>query len=140
MGFKIDVDIVSAEAHIFSGQASMVFATGELGELGIPFGHSQLLTTLKPGQVRLLQEDGSEELFYVSGGFLEVQPHRVTVLADVAERAADLDEVAAIEAKKRAEKLFEDKQADMDYAEALAELARAVAQLRAIQALKKKVK
>lgn len=140
MGFKIDVDIVSAEAHIFSGQASMVFATGELGELGIPFGHAQLLTKLKPGQVRLLQEDGSEELFYVSGGFLEVQPERVTVLADVAERAADLDEVAAIEAKKRAEKLFEDKQADMDYAEALAELARAVAQLRAIQALKKKVK
>jgi len=140
MGFKIHVDIVSAEANIFSGVAEMVFATGELGELGIPYGHAQLLTTLKPGQVRLLQEDGSEELFYISGGFLEVQPDRVTVLADAAERAADLDEAAALEAKRRAEKLFEDKQADMDYAEALAELARAVAQLRAIQMLKKKIK
>jgi len=140
MGFDVNVDIVSAEAQIFSGKAEMVFASGELGELGIPFGHAQLLTRLKPGHIRLRQENGEEEIFYVSGGFLEVQPETVTVLADVAERAADLDEAAAIEAKKRAEKLLDDKQAKVDYATALVELARATAQIKAIEALKKKAK
>ena len=140
MSFDVNVDIVSAEAHIFSGKAEMVFASGELGEMGVSFGHAQLLTSLKPGYVRLRKANETDEIFYISGGFLEVQPERITVLADVAERAADLDEAAAIEAKKQAEKLLEGKQAELDYAVALMELARASAQIRAIQALKKKAK
>ncbi|MAZ39149.1 MAG: F0F1 ATP synthase subunit epsilon [Legionellales bacterium] len=138
MTFYVDVDIVSAEAHIFSGKAQMLFASGELGEMGVSFGHAQLLTSLKPGYVRLRKQDGNDEIFYISGGFLEVQPEHITVLADVAERAADLDEAAALEAKKQAQKLLEGKQAQLDYAVALMELARASAQLRAIQALKRK--
>lgn len=140
MGLMIDVSIVSAESHIFAGKAAMVCASGQEGELGIPHGHAQLLTQLRPGHVRVVQEDGSEELFYVSGGFLEVQPDRVTVLADSAERAADLDEAAAKEAIKRAQKLLEDKQADLDYAAAMTELAMATAQLQTIQELKRRAK
>lgn len=140
MGFMIDVSIVSAESHIYSGKAAMVCASGKDGELGIPYGHAQLLTQLKPGHVRVIHEDGSEELFYVSGGFLEVQPDRVTVLADSAERAADLDEAAAQEAVKRAQKMLEDQQTELDYAAAMSELAMASAQLQTIQELKRRAK
>lgn len=137
---QIQLDIVSAEASIFSGMADMVLASGEMGDLGIPYGHAQLLTTLKPGYIRVIRKDSDEELFYISGGFLEVQPDKVTVLADVAARAADLDEVAVLEAKKHAENLLKEKHAELDYAAALAELAHATAQLRAIQALRKKIR
>lgn len=132
----LHIDIVSAEREIFSGRAETVFATADFGELGIKPGHSQLLASLEPGQIRLALPDGLEEVFYVSGGFLEVQPHLVTVLADTAERAKDLDEARATEAMNKAKQLLADKQADIDYAKTLTELAQAVAQLRAIHALR----
>ncbi|MFN7097637.1 MAG: F0F1 ATP synthase subunit epsilon, partial [Gammaproteobacteria bacterium] len=123
MAFTIKIDIVSAESHIYSGEASMVSLTGEMGELGIVPGHAQLLTRLKPGHVRVLLADNTEEVFYISGVFAVVQPDMVTVLADTAERAQDIDEVAALEAKEEAERLLKDNKAEMDYAEVLAELA-----------------
>jgi F-type H+-transporting ATPase subunit epsilon len=132
------VDIVSAEAEIFSGTATMVFAPAEMGELGIAPRHTQLLTRLKPGEVRVVDEKGEEQSFYVSGGILEVQPHVVTVLSDTALRAKDLDEAAALQAKEQAEKLLADNQSDIDYAKAQLELAEAVAQLRAIQKIRDK--
>jgi F-type H+-transporting ATPase subunit epsilon len=134
----LHVDIVSAEAEIFSGTATMVFAPGEMGELGIAPRHAPLLTRLKPGEVRVQTDDGEQQFFYVSGGMLEVQPHVVTVLADTAIRAHDLDEASVIEAKERAEQLLADKKADLDYAKAQAELAQSIAQLRAIQKLREK--
>ncbi len=137
MSFTMKVDIVSAEANIFSGKATSVIVTGEMGELGIKPGHSQLLTQLKPGHVNVKLEDGTEEFFYVSGGFLEVQPDVVTILADTAQRAQNLDELAALEAQKYAQKLLKDTQADVDYATALAELAQATAQLEAIRLMKR---
>jgi F-type H+-transporting ATPase subunit epsilon len=137
MSSTMKVDIVSAEANIFSGVATSLLITGELGELGIKPGHSQLLTRLKPGHVCVTLENGTQELFYVSGGFLEVQPDIVTVLADTADRAQNLDELAALEAQKHAQKLLHDTHADIDYATALAELAQATAQLEAIRLLKR---
>jgi F-type H+-transporting ATPase subunit epsilon len=138
MAHTIHVDIVSAEGEIFSGEATMVFVPGSQGELGIAPRHAPLLTTLKAGEVRV-QAEGQEELsFYVGGGALEVQPHLVTVLADTAARARDLDEAAAQEAKQRAEEAMRSRSDKMDIAEAQAELARAVAQLRAIERLRKK--
>ena len=139
MAMTIHVDIVSAERGIFSGAATMVFAPAEMGEVGIAPRHAPMLSRLKPGQVRVHNEQGQEEMFYVSGGMLEVQPHTVTVLADTAERAHDLDEAQALEAKKRAEQMLSDKKADFDYAKAQAELAEAVAQLQTIQKLRKKL-
>jgi F-type H+-transporting ATPase subunit epsilon len=133
----IHVDIVSAEAEIFSGTANMVFAPAEMGEVGIAPRHTPLLTRLKPGEVRVQVEGQEEQYFYVSGGMLEVQPHVVTVLADTALRAKDLDEAAAIKVKERAEKAMADKASDFDYAKAQSELAEAVAQLHAIQRLRK---
>ena len=133
------LDIVSAEKEIFSGAAEMVFVTGELGELGIAPGHTPLLTSLKSGNVRALLSDAQEEVFYISGGMLEVQPYVVTVLADTALRARDIDEAAALQAKERAEKLLEEKSTDIDLARASSELAEAIAQLRAIKQLKKKL-
>ncbi len=138
MAMTIHVDIVSAEGEIFSGKALMVFAPAEMGEVGIAPRHTQLVTRLKPGSVRVKVKEGEEELsFYVSGGMLEVQPDVVTVLADTAIRAADLDESAALEAKQRAEDVLAGKQAEFEYAKAQAELAEAVAQLRAIEKLRK---
>lgn len=134
----LQVEIVSAEANIFSGKAETVIATGTEGELGIYPGHTPLLTSLKPGTVRVIKNEGNEEVFYISSGMLEIQPEIVTVLADTASRAADLDEAAAFAAKERAEKLLTDKKADFDYAKAQVALAEAVAQLRAIQKLRKK--
>ena len=134
----LHVDIVSAETEIFSGTATMVFAPAEMGEIGIAPRHAPLLTRLKPGEVRVQTDGGEEQSFFVSGGMLEVQPHVVTVLADTAIRAADIDEAQALEAKERAEKLLTDKTADIDYAKAQAELAQSIAQLRAIQKLREK--
>lgn len=137
MAMTIHVDIVSTSKAIFSGAATLVTAMGEMGELGILPRHSQLLTRLKPGPVRLKTLNDEELVFYVSGGLMEVQPHVVTILADTAERATDLDEAAALEAKRHAEKLLADKRSDYEYARAEAELAEAIAQLRAIEKLRK---
>jgi F-type H+-transporting ATPase subunit epsilon len=138
MANTIHVDIVSAEGQIFSGEASMVFVPGSRGDLGIAPRHAPLLTTLKAGEIRVQSEGAEEQSFYVGGGSLEVQPNRVTVLADTAARAKDLDEAAALAAKQRAEDAVRQRTDKMDIAEAQAELARAVAQLRAIERLRKK--
>jgi F-type H+-transporting ATPase subunit epsilon len=138
MASTIHVDIVSAEGQIFSGDANMVFAPGSQGELGIAPRHAPLLTTLKPGEVRVQIEGQEEQFFYVGGGALEIQPHQVTVLADTAARAHDLDEAAALAAKQRAEEALSDHDGKMDLAEAQAELARVIAQLKLIQKLRKK--
>lgn len=140
MANTIQVDIVSAEGEIFSGAATMVFAPASQGEIGIAPRHAPLLTTLKPGEVRVQTPDGAEQYFYVGGGALEVQPHLVTVLADTALRARDIDEAAALAAKQRAEEALRDKVGQISQAEALAELARAAAQLKAIERLRKAVK
>lgn len=131
------IEIVSAEQEIFSGQAEMVFVTGEIGELGIAPGHAPLLTPIKPGNVRVLLPSKQEEIFYVSGGMLEVQPNIVTVLSDTAMRAHDIDEAAALAVKEQAEKTLSTKVSEVDFARATTELAEALAQLRAIQKLKK---
>ena len=136
----LHVDIVSAEEEIFSGPATMVYAPAEMGEVGIAPRHTQMLTRLKPGEVRVQDQHGDEQFFYVSGGMLEVQPHVVTVLADTALRARDLDEASAIKAKEAAEQAMADKKSDIDYAKAQPELAEAVAQLRAIEKLRKRPK
>lgn len=133
----IHVDIVSAEGEIFSGAATMVFAPGSQGELGIAPRHAPLLTLLKAGEVRVQLPDGGEQYFYVGGGALEVQPRKVTVLADTAARAKDLDEAAALEAKQRAEETLKGNIDKVDQAEALAELVRAVAQLKMLEKLRK---
>jgi len=133
----IKCQIVSAEEEIFSGEVAMVFASGEMGELGIAPRHTPLLTRLKPGQVRIQLDDGSEEFYYVSGGLIEIQPHVVTVLADTAIRAHDLDEAAANKAREEAEKMLEDKQSDLEVAKAQAQLAESLAQLAALQRLRK---
>ncbi len=133
----IHVDIVSAEGEIFSGEASMVFAPAVMGDIGIAPRHAPLLTTLKPGEVRVQTPAGDEQFFYVSGGAIEVQPHLVTVLADTAVRAHDLDEAAALQAKQRAQEALRDRGDKIEVAEAQAELARAVAQIKAIERLRK---
>jgi F-type H+-transporting ATPase subunit epsilon len=140
MAMTLHVDIVGAEAAIFSGTATMVFAPAEMGEVGIAPRHAPLITRLKPGEVRIQDEHGDEQFFYVSGGILEVQPHVVTVLADTAARAHDLDEAAAIRAKQRAEEMLAERKGDMDYAHAQAELLEALAQLRAIEKLRKQTR
>jgi F-type H+-transporting ATPase subunit epsilon len=138
MAMTMHVNIVSAEAEIYSGTVEQVYAPAVMGEVGIYPRHTQLLTKLKPGEVRVIKEGGDEEFFFVSGGMLEVQPHVVTVLADTAVRAKDLDEAKALEAKKRAEQALSDRHGDMDYARAEAELAEAIAQLQAIQRMRRK--
>lgn len=133
----IHVDIVSAEGQIFSGEAAMVFAPAAMGDIGIAPRHAPLLTTLRPGEVRVQMPDGEEQFFFVGGGAIEVQPHLVTVLADTALRAKDIDEAAALQAKQRAEEALKDRAGKIDVAEAQAELARAVAQIKAIEKLRK---
>jgi F-type H+-transporting ATPase subunit epsilon len=133
----IHVDIVSAEGEIFAGEATMVFAPASGGEIGVAPRHAPLLTTMKAGEVRVQDLNGEEHLFWVGGGALEVQPHKVTVLADTAARAKDLDEAAALAAKQRAEEALRDRKDAMEIAEAQAELARAAAQLRAIEKLRR---
>ena len=140
MSFTIHCDIVSAERSIFSGLVEMVIAAGSLGDLGIAPGHAPLLTALIPGPVRLIMEGGEEEVFYVSGGFLEVQRGVVTLLTDTALRADDVDEAAAVKAMEDAEKAMADQSAELDYGAAAAQLAEAAAQLRALRQLKNRSK
>lgn len=139
MSMTVHVDVVSAEESIFSGLAEFVVLPGQAGELGILPGHMPLMTTIKPGAVRVkLPQKEEEELIFVAGGILEVQPGLVTVLADTAIRGRDLDEAKALDAKKRAEEAMADRSAELDYARAQAELAEAVAQLAAIQKLRRR--
>ena len=139
MALTFHVDIVSAEKEIYSGRAEMLFAPLVTGEIGILPRHAPLLARMKPGEVRVRTSE--EELsFYVSGGLLEVQPHVVTVLANTAVRARDLDEAAALQAKERAEEALRDRKADIDYATAQAELAESIAKLRAIQKLRERTR
>ena len=133
---KLQIDIVSAEGQIHLGEADRVFAPAEMGEVGITPRHSPLLTRLKPGQIRV-ELDGVQTPFYVSGGILEIQPHRVTVLADTAIRAKDIDEAAATEAKRKAEEMLANQKGEFDLGTAQAMLAEAVAQLKAVEQLRK---
>jgi len=138
MAMTIHVDIVSAEAEIFSGLVEMLFAPAVMGEVGVLPGHAPLVTSLKPGEIRVRLPGGEEQSFFVSSGMLEIQPHVITVLSDTAQRASDLDESAALEAKERAERMLADHQADFDEAQARAELAQAAAQLQAIRRLRQR--
>ncbi len=140
MAITTHLDIVSAERQVFSGVVEMLVVSGEMGELGIVPGHAPLLTSLRPGEIRILHQGGVEELFYVSGGLLEVQPRSVTILADEVERAGDIDEAAALAAKAKAEKIIAEANEEVDYSLAVTELARAAAQIRLIQKLKRNIK
>ncbi|MBP1149271.1 MULTISPECIES: F0F1 ATP synthase subunit epsilon [Methylocaldum] len=137
MAMTIHVDIVSAEAEIYSGLAELVVAPAEMGEVGIAARHAPFLTRLKPGEVRVKVNDQEVHPFFISGGMLEVQPHVVTILADTAVRAKDIDEAAALEAKRRAEEMLSDKSGKIDYALAQAQLAEAVMQLRTLEKYRK---
>jgi F-type H+-transporting ATPase subunit epsilon len=137
MAMTMHCDIVSAEDNIFSGRVEMIVAAGTLGDLGIAPGHAPLLTGLNPGPVRLIKDGGEEEVFYVSGGYLEVQRGVATLLADTALRANDMDEAAALEAKEDAERAMAKQDSDFEYSAAAAQLAEAAAQLRALRQLKK---
>ena len=140
MKHTIQCDIVSAQEEIFSGEATMIFATGTVGELGISPRHAPLITQLKPGPVRVQRPDGEEAFFFVGGGILEVMPHVVTVLADTAVRADDLDQAAAERARDEAERALQDRTGDVEIAEAQARLAEAAAQLRALEQLRRQTK
>jgi F-type H+-transporting ATPase subunit epsilon len=129
----VHLDVVSAEEKMFSGRVETLQVTGSEGDLGIYPGHAPLLTAIKPGMIRVVKQHGEEEFFYVAGGILEVQPGIVSVLADVAIRAEDLDDTAAFEAKKQAEEAIANPTADFEYAEAAAQLAEAIVQIRVIQ-------
>jgi F-type H+-transporting ATPase subunit epsilon len=137
MPMTLHCDIVSAEKNIFSGLVEMVVAAGSMGDLGIAYGHAALLTGLKPGPVKLIMPDGEEEIFYVSGGYLEVQRGTVTLLADTASRADDVDEAAALKAIEEARNAMADQGAEFEFSAAAAQLAEAVAQLRALRQIKK---
>ena len=133
MAMTMHCDVVSAEEEIFSGRVTMVVATGTLGELGILPGHAPLLTGIEPGPVRLLFDNGTEETIFASGGYLEVQPGTVTVLADTAIRAENIDEAAAMQAKEAAERAIAEQSSDFEYSAAAAQLAEAAAQLRVLR-------
>tara|TARA_B100000989_G_C19441428_1_gene427519 strand:+ start:597 stop:1022 length:426 start_codon:yes stop_codon:yes gene_type:complete len=136
---SVQCDIVSADEALFSGSVSMVIATGSLGEMGITPGHTPLLSDLNPGPVRLVMNDGEEEIYYLSGGYIEVQPTSISILADSAVRAADIDEASAAAAVKSAEQRIVDQSSDIDFSKAAAMLAEATAQLRTVKALRKKL-
>lgn len=138
MAMTIHCDIVSAEKEIFSGRVTMISATGTLGELGIMPGHAPLLTGIRPGPVRLKMDNGDEEVFFASGGFLEVQPGVVTVLADTAARAEDLDEAAAQQAREEAERALAESAGELDFGSAAAHLAEALAQQRTLEELRRR--
>lgn len=135
----VQCDIVSANESLFSGSVEMVVATGSLGELGINAGHAPLLSDLKPGPVRVIKPAGEEEIYYLSGGYLEVQPNAISILADTAVRADDIDEAAAAEAVKAAEQGLANQNGEIEYSKAAAMLAEATAQLRTVQTLRKKL-
>ncbi|WP_415886353.1 F0F1 ATP synthase subunit epsilon [Neptuniibacter sp. QD37_6] len=139
MAMTVHCDIVSAEEELFSGLIEFVSVTGSLGDLGVYPGHAPLLTELKPGPVELRKQGGEQDIFYVSGGFIEIQPHKVTVLADTALHAADLNEAKAQEAQKHAEQAMSDKTAEFEYSKAASQLAEAAAQLRTLQQIRKKL-
>lgn len=139
MAMTTRLDIVSAEESIFSGLVEMVIATGEMGDLGILYGHAPLLTALIPGPVKVIKQGGGEEVFYVSGGFLEVQADAVNILADTALRASDIDEAEVIKAQEAAQQAMANQAADLDYTRAAVQLAESAAQLRALQQLRKKL-
>jgi F-type H+-transporting ATPase subunit epsilon len=136
MAMTIHCDIVSAEQEIYSGLIEMLVANGEIGELGVTYGHAPLLTSLVPGPVRIVKQGGEEEIFYVSGGFLEIQPGVVSILADTALRAADVDEAAAEEARQEAEQALANQSGDFDYGRASARLAEAAAQLATLRKMR----
>ncbi|MFT5574850.1 MAG: F-type H+-transporting ATPase subunit epsilon [Bermanella sp.] len=140
MAMTIHCDIVSAEEEIFSGLAEMVVAHGSLGDLGIIYGHAPLLTSLEPGPVRVIRDGGEEQVYYVSGGYLEVQRGSISILADTAVRAGDLDEASALEAQKAAEHAMHNQSGELDYSRAAAQLAAATAQLRTLQQIRKNLK
>ena len=133
----IKVEVVSAENEIFSGEAAVLIASAAAGEVGIYPQHAPLLTTLKPGDIRIQGVDGEEQVIYVSGGILEVTPKKVTVLSDTAIRADDIDEAAAQEAQRKAEQAMKDSSDDINYAKAKIELAQAMAQIQALKKLRK---
>lgn len=135
----VQCDIVSADESLFSGLVEMVVATGSLGELGINAGHAPLLSDLKPGPVRVIKSADEEEIYYLSGGYLEVQPNGISILADTAVRADDIDEAAAAEAVKAAEQGLANQTGEIEYSKAAAMLAEATAQLRTVQTLRKKL-
>jgi len=139
MAMTVHCDIVSAEDAIFSGLVELLVAAGEQGDIGVMPGHAALVTSLKPGPVRVVKQNGEEEIFYVSGGFLEVQPNSVTVLADTALRAGNIDEAAALEAQKHAEQALENQSGDFDYSRAAAQLAEAAAQIRTLRQIRDKL-
>jgi F-type H+-transporting ATPase subunit epsilon len=140
MAMTIHVDIVSAEEEIFSGVANEVSAPAEMGEVGILPRHAPLITRMKPGEVKVKVDGHEDQFFFVSGGILEIQPHVVTVLADTAVRAKDLDEAQAAEAKKRAEQALSESKGEIDYAKAQSELLEAIAQLRMIENIRKNIR
>lgn len=137
MAMTMHVNIVSAENQLFSDTAEVVVAPASQGEVGIYPRHTQMLTTLKPGEVRITRQGGEEESIYISGGILEVQPHVVTILSDTAVRGADLDEAAATEAMERAKQALADKTGDMEEAEALRTIAESIAQIKLAQKMRK---
>ena len=139
MATSVNCDIVSAEESIFEGKVEFISLTGTLGELGIYPGHTPLLSEVKPGPVRLRMESGEEDIFYVSGGFLEVQPHKVILMADTALRAADLNEAAAEEASRQAEQAMADRSSEFEYSRAAGQLAEAAAQLRTLRQIRQKL-
>ncbi len=139
MATSVHCDIVSAEEAIFSGEVQFVSLTGSMGDLGITPGHSPLLSSIKPGPVHMRMASGEEDVFYVSGGFMEVQPDKITVLADTAMRVNDLDEAKAEEAKLQAEQQMADQSAEFEYSVAAAQLAEAAAQLRTIRQIRQKL-
>ena len=139
MAITVHCDIASADASLYSGPVKMVVATGSMGELGIMAGHAPLLSDLKPGPVRLVAQNGEEEVYYLSGGYLEVQPNGISILADTAVRANDIDEAAAAEAVKTAEQAIANQSSEIEYSKAAAMLAEATAQLLTVQTLRKKL-
>ena len=139
MSNTVQCNIVSAEESIFSGAVTMVIATGSLGEMGITPGHAPLLSNLNPGPVRLVKDGGDEEVYYLSGGYIEVQPNDISILADSALRAADIDEAAAADALKTAEQTMSNQTGEIDYSTAAAKLAEAAAQLRTVDKLRRKL-
>ena len=139
MATTVQCNIVSADESLFSGSVEMVVATGSLGELGINAGHAPLLSDLKPGPVRVIKSEGDEEIFFLSGGYLEVQPNAISILADTAVRANDIDEAAAAQAVKDAEHAIANQAGEIEYLKAAAMLAEATAQLHTVRALRKKL-
>lgn len=140
MSMSVHCNIISAEEEIFSGLVQSVTATGADGELGIQYGHAALLTPLKPGPLRILKQNGEEDLVFVSGGFLEVQPHLITVLADTAIRAEDINQASAEEARKAAEAQMANQSGELNYSKAASELAEASAQLLTLEKLRRRMK